>query len=114
MKLTPYSNRKTDNSALVNGGMGKNILRESASDFYMQMEAACAEGKSTAGRYDILRYVFRRAVEQAIADCQIAFVGFFSKVDYCVKEYKIPYTIANLIQQARKDIFPKLNSSQEL
>ena len=114
MKLTPYSNRKTDNSALVNGGMGKNILRESASDFYMQMEAACAEGKSTAGRYDILRYVFRRAVEQAIADCQIAFVGFFSKVDYCVKEYKIPYTIANLLQQARKDIFPKLNSFQEL
>ncbi|MGM9732866.1 MAG: ATP-dependent helicase, partial [Prevotella sp.] len=74
----------------------------------------CAEGKSIAEKYDMLRFVFRRAVEQAVADCQIAFVGFFSKVDYCIKEYKIPYTIANLIQQARKDIFPKSNSNQEL
>ena len=69
---------------------------------------------STEERYDILRGVFRRAVEQAIADCQIAFVGFFSKVDYCVKKYQIPYAIADLIHLARKDIFPKSNSDQEL
>ena len=115
MKLTPYSQRRTDDGG--KGGSaksGKNVIVESASSLYMQLEKACADGKSTGERYDTLRYVFRRAVEQAIADCQIAFVGFFSKVDYCVKEYNIPHAIANLIQMARKDIFPKSNSDQEL
>src|SRR5574344_1189905 len=98
MKLTPYSQRRTDDGG--KGGSaksGKNVIVESASSLYMQLEKACADGKSTGERYDTLRYVFRRAVEQAIADCQIAFVGFFSKVDYCVKEYNIPHAIANLI-----------------
>lgn len=114
MKLTPYSKRKVDNSNIINASKGKSIVVDSASSFYMQLEAACANVLSNKERYDILRHVFRHSVEQAIIDCQIAFVGFFSKVDYCIKEYEIPYTIANLIQMARKDIFPKSNSNQEL
>lgn len=114
MKLTPYSKRKIDNSNIINASKGKSIIVDSASSFYMQLEAACANVLSNKERYDILRQVFRHSVEQAIIDCQIAFVGFFSKVDYCIKEYQIPYTIANLIQMARKDIFPKSNSNQEL
>lgn len=114
MKLTPYSKRKTDNSNIVNASKGISIVVDSASSLYMQLEAACANALSNKERYDILRHVFRRAVEQAIIDCQIAFVGFFSKVDYCIKEYKIPYTIANLVQTARKDVFPRANSKQEL
>lgn len=115
MKLTPYSQRRTDDGGKGRSAKsGKNVIVESASSLYMQLEKACADGKPTGERYDTLRYVFRRAVEQAIADCQIAFVGFFSKVDYCVKEYNIPHAIANLIQMARKDIFPRSNSDQEL
>lgn len=114
MKLTPYTKRKTDNSNIINASKGKSIVIDSASSLYMQLEAACANVLSNKERYDILRNVFRHAVDQAIIDCQIAFVGFFSKVDYCIKEYVIPYTIANLIQLARKDIFPKSNSKQEL
>lgn len=110
MKFTPYTKRKTDNS---NACKGKSVVTDSASSLYMQLEASCADGISAKERYDILRTVFRHAVEQAIIDCRIAFAGFFSKVDYCIKEYGIPYTIANLIQQARKDIFPKPNSDQE-
>lgn len=114
MKLTPYSKRKVDNSNIINASKGKSILVDSASTIYMQLEAACANVLSNKERYDILRHVFRHSVEQAIINCQIAFVGFFSKIDYCIKEYQIPYTIANLVQMARKDIFPKSNSNQEL
>lgn len=114
MKLTPYSKRKIDNSDIINASKGKSIVADSASTLYMQLEAACANVLANKERYDILRNVFRHAVDQAIIDCQIAFVGFFSKIDYCIKEYEIPYTIANLIQMARKDIFPKSNSKQEL
>ena len=113
--LSPYGRKHADaNDREKNTGRGKYVIVESASALYTQLEGACAEGMSTEERYDILRGVFRRAVEQAIADCQIAFVGFFSKVDYCVKKYQIPYTIADLIHLARKDIFPKSNSDQEL
>lgn len=114
MKLTPYSKRKVDNSNIINSSKGKSIVVDSASSLYMQLEAACANVLSNKERYDILRHVFRHSVEQAIIDCQIAFVGFFSKIDYCIKEYEIPYTIANLVHMARKDIFPKSNSNQEL
>lgn len=113
--LSPYSRKHADaNDREKNTGRGKYVIVESASALYKQLEGACAVGMSTEERYDILRGVFRRAVEQAIADCQIAFVGFFSKVDYCVKKYQIPYAIADLIHLARKDIFPKSNSYQEL
>ena len=113
--LSPYGRKRADaDGREKNTGRGKYVIVESASALYSQLEGACAEGMSTDERYDILRGVFRRAVEQAIANCPIAFVGFFSKVDYCVKKYQIPYAIADLIHLARKDIFPKSNSDQEL
>ena len=113
--LSPYGRKRADaDGREKNTVRGKYVIVESASALYSQLEGACAEGMSTDERYDILRGVFRRAVEQAIANCPIAFVGFFSKVDFCVKEYQIPYTIANLIQMARRDIFPMPNSDREL
>ena len=113
--LSPYGRKRADaDGREKNTGRGKYVIVESASALYTQLEGACAEGMSTDERYDILRSVFRRAVEQAIANCPIAFVGFFSKVDFCVKEYQIPYTIANLIQMARRDMFPMPNSDREL
>ena len=113
--LSPYGRKRADaDGREKNTGRSKYVIVESASALYTQLEGACAEGMSTDERYDILRGVFRRAVEQAIANCPIAFVGFFSKVDFCVKEYQIPYTIANLIQMARRDIFPMPNSDREL
>ena len=80
--LSPYSRKHTDDGDREqNTGRGKYVIVESALALYTQLEGACAVGMSTEERYDILRGVFRRAVEQAIADCQVAFVGFFSKVD---------------------------------
>lgn len=114
MKLNPYTKRRIDSSDCLNDSIGKSIIVDSASSLYLMLEASCAEKVAGREKYDILRQVFRRAVEQAVMDCQIAFVGFFSKVDYCIKEYEIPHSAANLIQSARKDIFPRSNSSQEL
>lgn len=111
MKLTPYTKRKNN---IIKTDRSRFMVIDSASTLYMQLQKVCNEELPNKDRYDILRNVFRRVVEQGIADCTIAFVGFFSKLDYCVREYKIPYTIANLIQQARKNLFPKPNSEQEL
>ena len=114
MKLTPYTGTHLYSSAGIKDGKGKSIILDSATSLYMQIEASCSEGISPKDRYDMLRNVFRRVVEQAISDCQIAFVGFFSKVDYCIKEHGIPHATANLIQLARKNLYPKPNSEQEL
>ncbi len=78
-------------------------------DFYSQLEQACDDALDMAVRYDILRDVFHRVVEQGVADCRIAFVGTFVKLDYCIKTYQIPYRVASLIQRTRKELFPEYN-----
>jgi hypothetical protein len=47
-------------------------------------------------------------------DCQIAFVGFFAKLDYCIKEYDVPLAASKLIHLARKEMFPERNKKQVL
>ena len=114
MQTKPYTKRKIDNSERVNASIGKSIVVDSASSLYMLLKESCADDMTEEERYAILKQVFRRAVDQAVLDCQIAFVGLFAKVDYCIKEYDIPSNIANLIQLGRKDLFPRPNSDQEL
>ena len=114
MQTKAYTKRKIDNSERVNASIGKSIVVDSASSLYMQLKESCADDMTEEERYAILKQVFRRAVDQAVLDCQIAFVGLFAKVDYCIKEYDIPSNIANLIQLGRKDLFPRPNSDQEL
>ena len=114
MQFTPYDKKKTTHGNGMISNKGTSIIVETASNFYMLLEKSCTQVKDNKEKYEILRHVFRRAVDQAIMDCPMAFVGFFSKVDYCIKEYGIPHAIANLIQLARKDVFPKPNSQQEV
>lgn len=114
MKYKVYTSRKSDVSSLVRNSIGKSIVVETASSFYALLSDACAEGIDTADRYDFLKNVFRRAIDQSIVDCQIVFVGMFAKLDYCIKEFGIPHTIADLIQQARKDLFPEHNRKSRL
>lgn len=114
MKYKVYTSRKSDVSSLVRNSIGKSIVVETSAAFYSLLQDACAEGIGIADRYDFLRNVFRRAVDQSIVDCQIVFVGMFAKLDYCIKEFGIPNTIADLIQQARKDLFPEHNKKSPL
>ena len=113
MQTKPYTKRKIDNSDRVHAGIGKSIVVDSASTLYMLLQESCADDMPDGDKYDILRQVFRRAVDQAVLDCQIAFVGLFAKVDYCIKEYGIPFGVADLIHMARKDLFPQPNSNRK-
>lgn len=113
MKYKVYTHR-TDNSIdAIRNSIGKSIVVDSAGDFYSQLNEACSEGLSTTGKYDILKSVFRRTVEQATANCNISFVGLFAKLDYCIKEFQVPYSIASLLQMARKEMFPEFNRKEE-
>ncbi len=107
MNLKVYTKRKYDNGDVINAGIGKSIIIGTAATFYAQLEGACGEGMSMSQRYDILRNVFSHVVDQSILDCRIVLVGIFSKVDYCIKEKSVPDAIAQLIHDARKEMFPE-------
>ena len=79
--------------------------------FFNQLLTACTTDYDVSEKYDILRTVFRQSVDLAVRDNTIAFGSFFAKVDYCLKEHNVPYSIANLIHQARKEIFPRANGN---
>ena len=114
MKLKAYTKRKNDISDTISNSIGKSIVVCSAKMFYDQLITAISDDIDTRQRYDIIRNVFARVIEQGIMDCQIAFVGFFAKLDYCIKEYDVPVAAANLIQLARKEMFPERNRKHNL
>ena len=114
MKLKAYTKRKNDISDTISNSIGKSIVVCSAKMFYDQLITAISDDIDTRQRYDIIRNVFARVIEQGIMDCQIAFVGFFAKLDYCIKEYDVPVAAANLIQLARKEMFPERNRKLHL
>ncbi len=114
MKLKAYTKRKNDMSDTISNSIGKSIVVCSAPMFYDQLITAISDDIDTRQRYDIIRNVFARVIEQGIMDCQIAFVGFFAKLDYCIKEYNVPVAAANLIQLARKEMFPERIKKQDL
>lgn len=82
------------------------MVIDSASDFYSLLLSACSEQLTTEDRYGILRNVFYRAVSQGIVGSTLTFAGLFSKLDYCIREYRVPHRMANLMHMARKDMFP--------
>lgn len=109
MKYKVYSQKKWERKVGQNHTAVKTIGLDTASSFYLLLEKACTTADPVNVRYDMVRDVFRRVVEQGIADCRIAFVGAFAKLDYCIKEYQIPYRVASLIQLTRKELFPEYN-----
>ena len=109
-----YSKRKIDISDTLSNSVGKSIVVDSAPVLYEQLFAAVSGDIDIRQKYDIIRNVFARVIEQGIMDCQIAFVGFFAKLDYCIKEYDVPLAASKLIHLARKEMFPERNKKQVL
>lgn len=109
-----YSKRKSDLSDYLVHSKGKSIVMDDAAAFYTQLEEACTTNIDTVTRYAILRSVCRRVVDQNVFNCQIAFVGFFSKLDYCIKEFAVPFRVASLLNLSRKDLFPEHNRKSAL
>ena len=113
MKYKVYTHRTDNSIEAIRNSIGKSIVIDSAEDFYNQLTEACSEEQDITVKYDILKSVFRRVVEQATANCNISFVGLFAKLDYCIKEFQVPYSIASLLQMARKEMFPEFNRKEE-
>ncbi len=111
MKYKVYTHRTNDNSKAIQKVLGKSVVIDSAEDFYGQLLEACAEELDIEIRYDILKNVFRRVVEQGVANCNISFVGLFAKLDYCFKEHHVPYSIVNIVQMTRKQMLPEFNKN---
>lgn len=114
MNFKVYTKRKYDNSEIIHASVGKSIIIDSATTFYGQIEKACDDVIPLSQRYDTMRNVFIHVVDQAIYDCRISLVGLFSKVDYCIKEYHIPDTVARLIHDSRKEMFPDAIRRKEI
>lgn len=114
MKFQVYTNRKANGTGHAGGSMGKSVIIEPATAFYAQLERACTERTDIHLRYEMLRSVFKRVVEQSIRDSRIAFSGLFAKLDYCIKEFRVPYRVASLIHQSRKDLFSEHNKNGTL
>lgn len=112
MKLSVYTKRRYEGKQ-SDASAGRTVIIDSASTFYAQLDSACSAELDIHQRYDFIRHVFSHAVNQAVQHCQIEFVGLFSKVDYCIREYEIPHTVSHLIQMARKEMFPERNRKNE-
>lgn len=65
-------------------------MPDDAASFYQQLETLLDSGWGIRKKYDALRDVFRRAVNQEISLTNLNFSGTFAKLDYLIKEKGIP------------------------
>lgn len=70
--------------------------------FFDQLEDVCAVNFTIREKYTILRNIFKRVVNQAIAHNSINFIGMFAKLDYLIKQHNIATEKAILIHDTRK------------
>lgn len=75
-------------------------IEETAQSYFSQLETEPSS----------VRSVFARVIEQAVYACPITFVGVFAKLNYIIKEKRIPDEVAAMIHQARKELFPTHNT----
>mgnify|MGYP003238637699 CR=1 FL=1 len=61
-------------------------MPDDAASFYEQLETLLDSGWEIRKKYDALRDVFRRAVNQEISLTNLNFSGTFAKLDYLIKE----------------------------
>ena len=61
-------------------------MPDDAASFYEQLETLLDSGWGIRKKYDALRDVFRRAVNQEISLTNLNFSGTFAKLDYLIKE----------------------------
>lgn len=113
MNLKIYANNGAGNEKTASNHTNKTYIEDNADSFYKQLEEACNVLLPIHQRYDFMRGVFARCVEQKVRDCQIAFVGLFSKLNHCIRECDVPYPVAQLLHQSRKEMFPELNRRKD-
>lgn len=72
-----------------------------AEEFYAMLEQTVAADLPLRQKYSSLAALFRRIVEQGVAESPLHFTGMFAKTDYLVKEHDIPANVARLIHDTR-------------
>ena len=77
---------------------------DSAIQLYDQLEDVATAQGDIRQRYAILRDIFKRVINQAIAHNSINFIGLFAKLDYLIKQFDIPSATAMLIHDTRKQL----------
>ncbi|MGM9723512.1 MAG: DEAD/DEAH box helicase [Prevotella sp.] len=78
----------------------------SADAFFKDLADMCANETPIRDKYAVMRNVFRVLVDQKLVDNRLAFTGLFAKVDYLIKESRMPFDMARRINTTRKILFP--------
>ncbi len=82
--------------------METNNTADRALAFYDQLEDVALSDWNIRDKYVVLRDIFKRIINQGIAESNINFIGMFAKLDYLVKQHNIPTETAMLIHDTRK------------
>lgn len=75
---------------------------DSAFSFYNQIEDVATNGWNIREKYTAMRDIFKRIVNQGVAQNNINFIGLFAKLDYLTKQHNIPSATALLIHDTRR------------
>lgn len=86
--------------------------KSSDMSYFAQLEERCTEG-ALDQRLSALRDIFYRFVEEELHGCRLTFSGLFSKVDYLIKENKIPQQASYEIHETRKRLFSRREEQTE-
>ena len=78
----------------------------SADAFFKDLADICANETPIRDKYAVMRNVFRVLVDQKLVDNRLAFTGLFAKVDYLIKESRMPFDMARRVNATRKILFP--------
>lgn len=73
--------------------------------FFAQLIEATSSGLLPDQRMMKLRDVFRRVIEQCIAETSLNFAGMFAKTDYVLRQHSVPQDIVPFIHAARNSLF---------
>lgn len=75
--------------------------------FFSQLTEATLPELSLNQRMMTLRDVFRRVIEQCIAESPLNFAGMFAKTDYVLRQHSVPQEVVPVIHATRDCLFSR-------
>lgn len=79
------------------------FVEETPSELFAQLTSAAHDATNDITRaYRTIAAVFRRAIDQRLRLCPVAFAGTFSKVDYLLRECHVTAAVAQQVNDTRQ------------